>query len=111
MIETLQDYMCKYMQEQSESLKGCLIAALDRKEQYLSLLDESLGTPIASENIKLCEVLTNAGLFREEIKVTRDGRNRYKVFYLTDKGREMAKQIKSEGYNGPVPQSTPIDNL
>ncbi len=36
----------------------------------------------------------DAGLFLEVIKVTRDGRNRYKVFYLTAKGKEMAQQIK-----------------
>ena len=111
MVRTLQDYMCSYMQEQNEPLKGCLVAALDSREQYLSLLDESLGTPVPSTTIKLCELLTNAGLFREEVKVTRDGRNRYRLFYLTDSGREMALQIKAEGYNGAVPQSTPIDNL
>ena len=111
MVETLQDFMCRYMQEQTEPFKGCLIAALDRKEQYLSLLDESLGTPFPSENVKLCGILTDAGLFRMETKVTRDGRNRYKVFYLTAKGKEMAQQIKAEGYSGAVPQSTSIDNL
>ena len=100
MVQKLQDYMCKYMQEQTESLKGCLLAALNSKEQYLSLLDESLGTTIPSKDIKLCELLTNAGLFREEIKLTRDGRNRYKLFYLTDTGKEMAEQIKAEGYSG-----------
>jgi hypothetical protein len=56
-------------------------------------------------------LLVDAGLFREEVRTTRDGRNRYKVFYLTDAGREIAKQVKSEGYDGAVPQSTPIDNL
>ena len=111
MEQKLEEYMCKYIQQQSESLKGCLIAVLDRREQYLSLLDESLGTPMPSKDVKLCEMLTDAGLFREEIKVTRDGRNRYKVFYLTDSGREMARQIKAEGYSGAVPQSTPIDNM
>ena len=99
------------MQQQAESLKGCLMAILNSKEQYLSLLDESLGTPIPSGNIKLCELLTDAGLFREEVKVTRDGRNRYKVFFLTELGKEMAQQIKAEGYNGAVPQNTPLDNL
>ncbi len=87
------------------------MAALDSKEQYLSLLDESLGTPIRSEDIKMCELLVDTGLFREEVRVTRDGRNRYKVFYLTDSGKEIAKQVKTEGYNGTVPQNTPIDNL
>ncbi len=103
--------MCKYMQDQTQLFKGCLIAVLDSREQYLSLLDESLGTPVASADIKLCEVLADAGLFREEAKTTRDGRNRYKVFYLTEQGKEIALQIKEEGYSGRVPQNTPIDNL
>ncbi len=111
MVETLQDYMYKFIQSQNEALKGCIIAAFDSREHYLSLLDESLGTPIPSGDIKLCELLTNAGLFREEIKMTRDGRNRYKVFFLTDAGVKIAKQIKVEGYSGKVPQNTPVDNM
>ena len=96
MSQQLQDYMCKYVQEKTELLKGCLLAALNSKEQYLSLLDESLGTPTPSIDLKLCELLTNAGLFREEVKLNRDGRNEYKLFYLTDLGKEMAMQIKKE---------------
>ncbi len=111
MTEKLEEYMCRYMQRQTEPLKGCLIAVLDSREQYLSLLAESLGTPTKSEDIKLCELLSNAGLFREKTRITRNGRNRYKIYYLTDEGREMARQIKAEGYSGPIPQNTPLDNL
>ena len=96
MSQQLQDYMCKYVQEKTELLKGCLLAALNSKEQYLSLLDESLGTPTPSMDLKLCELLANAGLFREEIKLNRDGRNEYKLFYLTYLGKEMAQQLKNE---------------
>ncbi len=111
MVENLQDYLCKYMQQQTEALKGCLIGVFDSREHYLSLLDESLGTPTGSNEIKLCELLANSGLLREEIRVTRDGRNRYKVFYLTEPGLEMAKRIKQDGFNGPLPLNTPIDNI
>ena len=111
MVETLQDYLCRYIAGQTEAFKGCLLAAYDNRLQYLSLLDESLGTPTESKEIRLCEILVNAGLFREETKTTRDGRNRYKLFYLTDAGMEIAQQIKSEGFSGSVPQNTPIDNL
>jgi hypothetical protein len=111
MVENLQDYLCRYIQGQSDSLKGCLVAAYDSREHYLSLLDESLGTPVPSNDIRMCEVLVGANLLREEVKVTRDGRNRYKVFYLTDQGKEIAKKIKEEGFDGSVPQNTPINNL
>lgn len=108
MAETLEEYMCKYIKKQTILLKGCLLAALEEKNKSLSLLDQSLGTPIPSQDIKLCETLTNAGLFRQEIELTRDGRNRYKVFCLTDLGKEMAEKIKKEGFNGKMPKNSPI---
>jgi hypothetical protein len=108
MVEDLEDYMCRYIQQQTEPLKGCLLAILESREQYLSILDESLGTPVRSVDIKRCELLTNAGLLREDIKLTRDGRNTYKVFYLTDIGREFAQKVKAQGYAGPMPQNTPL---
>jgi hypothetical protein len=108
MAQNLEDYMCKYVQTQTELLKGCLLAALSDKDHCLSLLDESLGTTVSSVDLTLCQFLTSAGLFRNEVKLTRDGRNRYKLFYLTDKGLELAEQAKKEGYTGKIPQSDQI---
>lgn len=108
MAESLQEFMCKSMQQQTESLEGCLIAALDSQEQNVCLLTESLGTPVPSEDLKLCELLENAGLFRSEVKFNRDGRNRYKIFYLTDEGKRIAEEIRQEGYDGKMPQSMKI---
>jgi len=111
MVDCLQEFLCGYIEEQCEVFKGCLVAAFDSREHYLALLAESLGTPTPSKELRFCELLVNAGLFREETKINRNGRNRYKVFYLTDKGMELAKEIKAEGFAGPVPQNTPVDNL
>lgn len=108
MVQKLQDFMCKYIKDQTEPFKGYLLAALNNKDHYLCLLSESLGTPVSSTEINQCELLTNAGLFREEIKLTRDGRNQYKLFYLTDKGKEIAEQVKEEGYTGEIPQNAQI---
>ncbi len=108
MSENLQNIMCQFMEKKSDPLKGCLVAALKSRDHYLSLLDESLGSPIPSENIRMCELLTDAGLFREEIKLNRDGRNRYKLFYLTDSGRELAERIEQEGFGGAIPESIPV---
>ncbi len=107
MAATLQDYMCKYMQEQTEPLEGCLLAALESKEHHLCLLVESLGTSVSSEDVKRSELLVDAGLFREEQRITRNGRNRYKLFFLTDAGRRLAERIKRDGYDGEIPQSVP----
>jgi hypothetical protein len=85
-----------------------LTAALNNQEQHLSYLNDSLGTPIPSVDIRNCEILTEAQLFREEIKITRDGRNRYKLFYLTDLGREMALKLREESYTDELSESPKI---
>ena len=108
MVEKFNDYICKYVQTQTGMLKRYLLAALDSQVQYLSYLDISVGTPVPSVDIRNCEFLVDAGLFREEVKNTRDGRNSYKLFYLTDLGREMVQEIKEEGYSDDMPQTPPM---
>ena len=108
MAEDFDDLMCRYVGTRSHDLKGCLVAAFKSRDHYLSLLDESLGSPIPNDEIRNCEVLADAGLFREEIKLNRDGRNRYKLFYLTEKGQQIAEQIIAEGFNGSIPESVPV---
>lgn len=111
MVDSLKDFLCKYIEEQHDVFKGCLVAVFDSRQHYLSLLEDSLGTPSPPKELRFCHLLVNAGLFKEETKITRDGRNRYKVFYLTDAGMELARKIKEEGFSGPLPQSTQVDNL
>ncbi len=106
--QTLQDYMCRYMDKKSDTFKGCLLAALESKEGYLCTLVESLGSPVTSEELRYSELLTSAGLFWEEEKITRNGRNRYKLFYLTDAGRRIAEQTKAEGFDGELAQNAPM---
>jgi hypothetical protein len=108
MTEKFEDYLCRYFQEQAGIFKRYLLAALESKDQNLNYLDQSLGTFIPSIDIRNCELLTDAHLFREEIKLTRDGRNRYKVFTLTILGTEMAKQVKEESLSGDMPESPPM---
>jgi hypothetical protein len=108
MVENFQDFMCKYIKEQTSVFKKYLLAALDNQDQYLSYLDMSLGTPVPSIDIRNCEMLTDAKLFRVEIKLTRDGRNRYELFYLTDLGKEMAQRIRRESYVDEMSDSSPV---
>jgi hypothetical protein len=96
------------MDEKSDELKGCLLAALESKEGYLCMLIESLGTPVPSEDLNYSELLTKAGLFWEEERITRNGRNRYRLFHLTDAGRRVAEQIKDEGFDGKIAETMPI---
>jgi hypothetical protein len=104
MTQRLQNFMCEYIEKQADLFKGYLVAALNNKDQFLSYLDDSLGTDIASRDIRTCELLTDSGLFRKEVKLTRDGHNSYNFFYLTDLGKEMAQEIKDEGFNGKLPE-------
>ncbi len=108
MSENLHQYMCQYLEKNIDPFKGCLVAALKSKCEYLSLLDQSLGTPMPSDDIRNCELLAHAGLFREEIRLNRDGRNRYKLFFLTDSGRRLATAIEHEGFDGDIPESIPV---
>ena len=110
MVENLEEYMCTYMKSLANHLTGCLLAAWKSKDGYLSLLDERLGSTIESVDLKLCGLLASAGLFREEEKLTMDGNNRYRLFYLTDAGKEIAEQAEAEGYNGTIPKSVEIPN-
>jgi hypothetical protein len=107
-MEKFEDFMLKYFQHQASIYKIYLLAALDNKEQNVCYLSDSLGTQIPSIDIHNCEQLTEAMLFREEIKLTRDGRNRYKMFYLTDLGKEMAIQLKEESYIFDLPESPKV---
>ncbi len=108
MTQKFEDYMCKYIQEQTNVFKKYLLAALDNQDQYLSYLDMSLGTSVPSIDIRNCEMLTDAKLFRAETKITRDGRNRYEVFTLTDLGKEMAQIIRKESFVDEMTESAPI---
>lgn len=100
--------MCKYIEKQVGVLSKYLLAALDSQEQNLCYLDMSLGTLLPSMDIKNCDLLVDAGLFREEVRLTRDGRNRYKLFYLTDAGRNMVEKIKEDSYTEVMPESPSV---
>lgn len=102
--------MCTYVKSLANPLKGCLLAALKSKDGYLSLQDERLGSTIESVDLKLCGLLASAGLFREEEKLTMDGNNHYRLFYLTDAGKEIAEQTDAEGYYGSMPKSAELPN-
>jgi hypothetical protein len=103
-----EDFICKYFQDQSDIYKKYLLAASDSQDQFLCYIDSSQGSPLPSVDIRNCELLTDARLFREETKITHDGRNKYKLFYLTDLGKEIAQQLKEDAYTEDLPESPPV---
>ena len=108
MSQQFEEYMCKFVQDQASMFKSYLLAALDSKDQCLYYLDSRLGTPIPSMDIRNCEFLAQARLFREEAKLTIDSRNRYRLFYLTDLGKEIAQKIKNGSITGELPEMPPV---
>jgi len=52
---------------------------------------------IPSSDLKNCELLRDAQLLHEDIRVSRNGRNTYKLYCLTDLGKKMAASIREEG--------------
>lgn len=105
MSDSFEDFICKYVRGQIGLFKRYLLAALNSQERYLCYMGVSLGTPLPSQDIRNCELLVDAGLFREELRLTRDGRNTYKLFYLTEMGKDMAEKIREENVTDELPET------
>lgn len=96
MSEKLADFLSNYMKSRVGVLKKYLLASLDNKDQCIWYLESSEGMIIPSSDLKNCELLRDAQIFNEDIRISRNGRNSYKVYCLTEFGRQLADQIKKE---------------
>ena len=96
MSQRLGDYLSEYIKGRVGVFKKYLLAALDNKDQSIWYLEASSGMMIPSADLKNCELLRDAQLFREDLKVSRNGRNTYKLYYLTDLGKKIAEELKAE---------------
>jgi hypothetical protein len=96
MSQKLADFLSDYIRGRVGVFKKYLLAALDNKDQGIWYLEASSGMMIPSSDLKNCELLRDAQLFREDMKVSRNGRNTYKIYYLTDMGRKLAEELKAE---------------
>jgi hypothetical protein len=96
MSQRLGEYLSEYIKNRVGVFKKYLLAALDNKDQNIWYLEASSGMIIPSADLKNCELLRDAQLFREDIKVSRNGRNTYKIYFLTDLGRKFAEDLKTE---------------
>ncbi len=96
MSQRLGDYLSEYIKGRVGVFKKYLLAALDSKDQNIWYLEASEGMMIPSADLKNCELLRDAQLFLEDLKVSRNGRNTYKIYYLTDLGKKIAEDLKAE---------------
>ena len=97
MSKELGDYLSNYIQGRVGVFKKYLIAAFDNKDQCIWYLESSEGMIIPSSDLKNCELLRDAQLLHKDIRVSRNGRNTYKLYCLTDLGKKMAASIREEG--------------
>lgn len=96
MSTKLANYLSEYIQSRVGVFKKYLLAALDNKDHCLWYLESSEGMVIPSSDLKNCELLRDAQLLHEDIRVSRNGRNTYKIYCLTELGKKMAEEMKKE---------------
>jgi hypothetical protein len=97
MSQKLGDYLSEYIRGRVGVFKKYLIAALTNKDESILYLEASEGMLIPSSDLKNCELLRDALIFKEDTRVSRNGRNTYKIYSLTELGKKFAEEIKAEG--------------
>jgi hypothetical protein len=86
-----------YIKSNVDVFKEYLLAALNNKDCCLWYVEYCEGTTMPSADLKNCQLLRDAKLFTEETKLSRNGHITYKIYCLTDKGKRIARELKSEG--------------
>jgi len=107
MSEELGEYLSSYVKSRVGVFKKYLLAAFDNKDQCIWYLESTAGMLAPSSDLKNCQLLRDAQLFNEDIRISRNGRNTYKIYCLTELGRKLATEIKKEGLEGKKPEKTP----
>lgn len=100
MSEELGEYLSNYIQTRTGLLKKYLLAALDNKDNCIWYLESTEGMLAPSSDLKNCQLLRDAQLFNEDVRISRNGRNTYKIYCLTELGKKFAESIKEEGLEG-----------
>jgi hypothetical protein len=97
MTEEFQEYLANYIQSRVGVFKRYLLAALDNKDHCIWYLESSEGMLAPSSDLKNCQLLRDAQIFNEDVRISRNGRNTYKIYCLTELGKKFADGIKQEG--------------
>jgi hypothetical protein len=107
MSEELDAYLSSYIKSRVGVFKKYLLAALDNKDQCIWYLESTEGMLVPSSDLKNCQLLRDAQLFNEDMRISRNGRNTYKIYCLTELGKKLAAEIKKEGLEGKKPEKPP----
>jgi hypothetical protein len=100
MSEELEQYLSSYIKSRVGVFKKYLLAALDNKDHCIWYLESTEGMLMPSSDLKNLQLLRDAQLFTEDIRMSRNGRNTYKIYCLTQLGMNLATKIKKEGLEG-----------
>lgn len=100
MSEELERYLSSYIQSRVGVFKKYLLSALDNKDHCIWYLESTEGMLVPSSDLKNVQLLRDAQLFTEDVRMSRNGRNTYKIYCLTELGLKLAKEIKEEGLEG-----------
>jgi hypothetical protein len=101
MSDKLAEYLSNYIQERVGVFKKYMLAALNNRDHCLWYLESSAGMLLPSSDLKNCELLRDAKIFTEDVRVSRNGRNTYKVFCLTEFGKQLAEEMLKESSATP----------
>jgi hypothetical protein len=104
MSEELQQYLSNYIQSRVGVFKKYLLSAFDNKDHCIWYLESSEGMLAPSSDLKNCQLLRDAQLFTEDVRISRNGRNTYKIYCLTELGKKFAEGIKKEALERGIPE-------
>ncbi len=107
MTQELSEYLSSYIKSRVGVFKKYLLAALDNKDQCIWYLESTEGMLTPSSDLKNCQLLRDAQLFHEDVRISRNGRNTYKIYCLTELGRKLAGEIQKEGLEGKKIEEAP----
>ncbi len=91
-----ENYLVEYIKTRVGIFKKYMLAALDNKDGCVWYLEYSEGMVMPNSDLKNCELLRDAQIFSEDTRLSRNGRNTYKIFCLTENGRKITEEIKAE---------------
>jgi len=109
MSDKLAEYLTNYIRERIGVYKKYIIAAFNSPGHCIWYLESSAGMPVPSSDLKNCELLRDAKIFTEDTRISRNGRNIYKVFCLTDFGKQLAKAMLKENQIAPEAEEPALD--